>query len=87
MPLLPWWLPEMDIDIRKPRATNFGLTRSKSFKPLIDGQYRRAMEAEERRLNDVAKANDPSETTTTTGTSGLRRSAQKKQKPRQEDKQ
>jgi SPX domain protein involved in polyphosphate accumulation len=86
MPLLPWWLPEMDIDIRKPRATNFGLTRSKSFKPLIDGQYRRAMEAEERRLNDVAKANDPSETTTT-GTSGLRRSAQKKQKPRQEDKQ
>lgn len=55
MPLLPWWLPEMDIDIRKPRATNFGLTRSKSFKPLIDGQYRRAMEAEERRLNDVAK--------------------------------
>jgi SPX domain protein involved in polyphosphate accumulation len=55
MPLLPWWLPEMDIDIRKPRATNFGLTRSKSFKPLIDGQYRRAMEAEERRLSDVAK--------------------------------
>ncbi|CAO3629490.1 unnamed protein product [Mucor hiemalis] len=59
MPLLPWWLPEMDIDIRKPRATNFGLTRSKSFKPLIDGQYRRAMEAEERRLNDVAKSTDP----------------------------
>ncbi|KAI8370282.1 VTC domain-containing protein [Blakeslea trispora] len=55
MPLLPWWLPEMDIDIRKPRATNFGLTRSKSFKPLIDGQYRRAMEAEERRLNSAAK--------------------------------
>ncbi|KAI9470548.1 MAG: VTC domain-containing protein [Benjaminiella poitrasii] len=55
MPLLPWWLPEMDIDIRKPRATNFGLTRSKSFKPLIDGKYRRAMEDEERRLNNVAK--------------------------------
>ncbi|KAI8997786.1 VTC domain-containing protein [Pilobolus umbonatus] len=55
MPLLPWWLPEMDIDIRKPRATNFGLTRSKSFKPLIDGRYRRAMEAEERRLSDNAK--------------------------------
>jgi SPX domain protein involved in polyphosphate accumulation len=64
MPLLPWWLPEMDIDIRKPRATNFGLTRSKSFKPLIDGQYRRAMEDEERRLNDVAKK------TTTRGTNG-----------------
>jgi SPX domain protein involved in polyphosphate accumulation len=58
MPLLPWWLPEMDIDIRKPRATNFGLTRSKSFKPLIDGQYRRAMEDEERRLNDVAKKSE-----------------------------
>lgn len=77
MPLLPWWLPEMDIDIRKPRATNFGLTRSKSFKPLIDGQYRRAMEAEERRLNDVAKSNEP----TTGAGSGLKRT-QKKQKPK-----
>ncbi|KAI8366829.1 VTC domain-containing protein [Radiomyces spectabilis] len=56
IPLLPWWLSEMDIDIRKPRATNFGLTRSKSFKPLIDGQYRRAMEAEERRIGVVADA-------------------------------
>ncbi|KAI8878445.1 SPX-domain-containing protein [Backusella circina FSU 941] len=68
MPLLPWWLPEMDIDIRKPRATNFGLTRSKSFKPLIDGQYRRAMEDEERRLNDVAK-----KTTTRATNGGLKR--------------
>ncbi|KAG0171142.1 vacuolar transporter chaperone [Apophysomyces sp. BC1034] len=58
MPLLPWWLSEMEIDIHKPRSTNFGLTRSKSFKPLIDGQYRRAMEQEERRMSIVAdKAN------------------------------
>lgn len=56
IPLLPWWLSEMEIDIRKPKATNFGLSRSLSFKPLIDGQYRRAMEAEEQRMNVVARA-------------------------------
>ncbi|CAO3596405.1 unnamed protein product [Absidia cylindrospora] len=55
MPLLPWWLSEMDLDIRKPRATNFGLTRSRSFKPLIDGHYSRAMEHEETRLKVVAE--------------------------------
>jgi SPX domain protein involved in polyphosphate accumulation/uncharacterized membrane protein YidH (DUF202 family) len=53
LPLLPWWLSEMEIDIRKPRATDFGLSRSKSFKPLVDGQYRRAMEAEHLRMNIV----------------------------------
>jgi SPX domain protein involved in polyphosphate accumulation len=53
LPLLPWWLSEMEIDIRKPKSTNFGLTRSKSFKPLIDGQYRRAMEAEQLRMDIV----------------------------------
>lgn len=53
LPLLPWWLSEMEVDIRKPRSTNFGLTRSKSFKPLIDGQYRRAMEAEQLRMDVV----------------------------------
>ncbi|KAI8091370.1 VTC domain-containing protein [Gilbertella persicaria] len=56
IPLLPWWLSEMEIDIRKPRNTNFGLTRSKSFKPLIDGQYRRAMEAEELRMEIVQES-------------------------------
>ncbi|KAH8550666.1 VTC domain-containing protein, partial [Umbelopsis sp. PMI_123] len=50
LPLLPWWLSEMTVDIRKPRSMNAGLSRSKSFKPLIDGQYRHAMEEEERRL-------------------------------------
>lgn len=53
IPLLPWWSSEMEIDIRKPRSTNFGLTRSKSFKPLVDGQYRRAMEAEQLRMDIV----------------------------------
>ncbi|KAG1050976.1 hypothetical protein G6F43_006792 [Rhizopus delemar] len=42
LPLVPWWLSEMNADIRKPRIENLGLTRSRSFKPLIDGQYRRA---------------------------------------------
>ncbi|CAO3597934.1 unnamed protein product [Absidia cylindrospora] len=55
MPLLPWWLSEMELDIRKPRATNFGLTRSKSFKPLIDGHYSRAMEQEATRMKVVAQ--------------------------------
>ncbi|KAI8147005.1 VTC domain-containing protein [Fennellomyces sp. T-0311] len=54
IPLLPWWLSEMDIDIRKPRETNFGLSRSSSYKPLIDGQYQRAMATEKRRLEFVA---------------------------------
>lgn len=52
--LLPWWLSEMNVDIRKPRAENIGLTRSKSFKPLIDGRYRRAMIEEKERANKAA---------------------------------
>ncbi|KAI9493343.1 VTC domain-containing protein [Zychaea mexicana] len=52
--LLPWWLSEMNQDIRKPRAENIGLTRSKSFKPLIDGRYRRAMIEEKERANQDA---------------------------------
>lgn len=56
IPLLPWWLSEMETDIRKPREANFGLSRSKSFKPLIDGQYQRAMAFEERRVDVVADA-------------------------------
>lgn len=42
LPLLPWWLPQMEMDIRTVvhRSDFSGLTRSKSFKPLIDGQYR-----------------------------------------------
>lgn len=50
IPLLPWWLSEMSVDIRKPRSENAGLSRSKSFKPLIDGRYRRAILEEEERI-------------------------------------
>lgn len=50
IPLLPWWLSEMSVDIRKPRSENAGLSRSKSFKPLIDGKYRRAVLEEEERI-------------------------------------
>ncbi|KAI8373570.1 VTC domain-containing protein [Choanephora cucurbitarum] len=51
LPLLPWWLSELNVDIRKPRTENTGLTRSRSFKPLIDGQYRRAMIERTERAN------------------------------------
>lgn len=57
LPLLPWWLSEMNVDIRKPRAENIGLTRSRSFKPLIDGRYRRAMIEEKERVNKEAVIN------------------------------
>ncbi|KAI8146338.1 VTC domain-containing protein [Fennellomyces sp. T-0311] len=54
LPLLPWWLAELNVDIRKPRAEHIGLTRSRSFKPLIDGRYRRAMIEEKERVNQQA---------------------------------
>lgn len=56
--LLPWWLSEMNVDIRKPRAENIGLTRSRSFKPLIDGRYRRAMIEDKERKNKEAVINN-----------------------------
>ncbi|ORX51248.1 SPX-domain-containing protein [Hesseltinella vesiculosa] len=54
LPLLPWWLAELNNDIRKGRVDNTGLTRSRSFKPLIDGRYRRAMLEEKERKNQLA---------------------------------
>lgn len=65
IPLLPWWSSEMQIDIRKPRSSDFGLSRSKSFKPLIDGQYRRAMEAEQLRMDIVNEDMKSTESTLT----------------------
>ncbi|RCH81786.1 vacuolar transporter chaperone, partial [Rhizopus stolonifer] len=56
--LLPWWLSELNMDIRKPRAENSGLTRSRSFKPLIDGKYRRAMIEEKEKENRQAIVNN-----------------------------
>ncbi|KAI9469110.1 MAG: VTC domain-containing protein [Benjaminiella poitrasii] len=61
LPLLPWWLSEMNVDIRKPRNENIGLTRSRSFKPLIDGRYRRAMIEEKERVNKEAVMNKENE--------------------------
>ncbi|KAI8389394.1 VTC domain-containing protein [Blakeslea trispora] len=49
--LLPWWLSELKNDIRKPRAQNSGLTRSLSFKPLIDGRYHRVMVEQKEQVN------------------------------------
>ncbi|CEP07971.1 hypothetical protein [Parasitella parasitica] len=50
LPLLPWWLSQIDVDIRTAKkqdkllvegASEYsGLTRSNSLRPLIDGQYR-----------------------------------------------
>ncbi|CAO3699882.1 unnamed protein product [Rhizopus stolonifer] len=43
LPLLPWWLDQLELDIRnakQPQGNFSGLSRSKSLKPLIDGQYR-----------------------------------------------
>ncbi|KAI8149978.1 VTC domain-containing protein [Fennellomyces sp. T-0311] len=56
IPLLPWWLSELTVDILKPRDTNFGLSRSASFKPLMDGQYlfKRAMDTEHQRMRVVS---------------------------------
>lgn len=67
LPLLPWWLAELNTDIRKPRAEHIGLTRSRSFKPLIDGQYRRAMIEATERANQhavVTGSNTQSNSTT-----------------------
>lgn len=43
-PVLPWWLSEMDIDIRKRPTMNCGLSRSKSLKPLLNGKHRASLE-------------------------------------------
>ncbi|KAF1797092.1 VTC domain-containing protein [Mucor lusitanicus] len=50
LPLLPWWLSQIDIDIRTAKHSDkllvegaseyTGLTRSNSLRPSIDGQYR-----------------------------------------------
>ncbi|KAG1057608.1 hypothetical protein G6F43_000558 [Rhizopus delemar] len=38
--LLPSWLSELDVDIRKPKRKNRGLVRPENVKPLIDGKYK-----------------------------------------------
>lgn len=43
-PVLPWWLSEMDIDIRKRPTYTYGLSRSRSLKPLLNGKHRASLE-------------------------------------------
>ncbi|KAI9498998.1 VTC domain-containing protein, partial [Zychaea mexicana] len=63
IPLLPWWHSELTVDILKPRDTNFGLSRSASFKPLMDGQYvfKRAMDTEHQRIRVVSMVPEESQ--------------------------
>ncbi|ORZ16563.1 VTC domain-domain-containing protein [Absidia repens] len=74
LPLLPWWLAELNVDIRKPRGENTGLTRSRSFKPLIDGRYRRAMIEEKERANQDAVVNNNNSRPTSRNTIGTNQS-------------
>ncbi|KAG2187296.1 hypothetical protein INT44_004981 [Umbelopsis vinacea] len=43
-PVLPWWLSEMNVDIRKQPTISCGLTRSKSLRPLVNGRRRASLE-------------------------------------------
>ncbi|KAI8069214.1 VTC domain-containing protein [Gongronella butleri] len=53
IPVLPWWMPELEKDIRKERVEKVGLSRSLSFKPLFNGHHRSSLA-----LTDVT--NEPS---------------------------
>lgn len=43
VPTHPYWLAEFDLDIRKAPITNVGLSRSMSFKPLVNGHHRQSL--------------------------------------------
>ncbi|KAF7727939.1 vacuolar transporter chaperone [Apophysomyces ossiformis] len=43
VPVVPWWLKELEIDIRKPPVPNIGLSRSLSYRPLINGHHRQSL--------------------------------------------
>ncbi|KAI8143442.1 VTC domain-containing protein [Fennellomyces sp. T-0311] len=43
VPVLPWWIEEMDKDIRKPPVFGVGLSRSLSLQPLVNGHHRRSL--------------------------------------------
>ncbi|KAI8377892.1 VTC domain-containing protein [Radiomyces spectabilis] len=43
VPTAPWWLSELELDIRKPPVANVGLSRSMSLKPLVNGHHRRSL--------------------------------------------
>ncbi|KAI7890393.1 VTC domain-containing protein [Mucor mucedo] len=43
VPTHPYWLEHFDMDIRKAPLTNVGLSRSMSFKPLVNGHHRESL--------------------------------------------
>ncbi|CAO3615993.1 unnamed protein product [Cunninghamella blakesleeana] len=44
IPVFPWWVTELDKDIRKSPVPNTGLSRSLSFKPLFNGHHRNSLD-------------------------------------------
>ncbi|KAG1149447.1 hypothetical protein G6F37_000443 [Rhizopus arrhizus] len=43
IPVAPYWLEEFSKDIRKKPMANIGLSRSQSFKPLVNGHHRQSL--------------------------------------------
>ncbi|KAI8641649.1 VTC domain-containing protein [Parasitella parasitica] len=43
VPIHPYWLAQFDQDIRKEPVANVGLSRSMSFKPLVNGHHRQSL--------------------------------------------
>ncbi|CEP19408.1 hypothetical protein [Parasitella parasitica] len=43
VPFHPYWLAQFDQDIRKEPVANVGLSRSMSFKPLVNGHHRQSL--------------------------------------------
>ncbi|KAI9469108.1 MAG: VTC domain-containing protein [Benjaminiella poitrasii] len=43
VPLYPYWLAQCDMEIRRPPIANIGLSRSMSFKPLVNGHRRASL--------------------------------------------
>ncbi|ORZ16555.1 VTC domain-domain-containing protein [Absidia repens] len=63
VPIMPWWICELEKDIRKQPMVNCGLSRSLSFKPLFNGRHRSSLA-----LADDNNNNASSPTTMTKGT-------------------
>ncbi|PHZ14729.1 uncharacterized protein RHIMIDRAFT_290383 [Rhizopus microsporus ATCC 52813] len=43
VPIQPFWMQEFDKDIRRRPTGNYGLSRSQSFKPLVNGHHRASL--------------------------------------------
>ncbi|KAH8555204.1 VTC domain-containing protein [Umbelopsis sp. PMI_123] len=67
-PVLPWWLSEMEIDIRKQPTISCGLSRSRSLKPLVNGKRRASLEKDY--LTAVAASAAAAATTASTTANG-----------------